>query len=1055
MRNRFLIVFAVIAMIALMAVSVDSPKAVSKCPSDPKIIQEFDILEDYISRLAEKVLPKGRKISLLVKLVVAETAYRWGHPCVAANVIWAYLNETQAMRKGTMTGTAEALYVEGRRLLGNLLVSLPENQKCAGYERFTTDPAVALKESDNHHLVASVKFAAPRMVSVEAEDGSYTQLLASGAARGGEPGLPAVPMVQRLVAFPRGAEISIHTSSPTVAERIRLNLFPVQGPSPDQEDDAALFPDPFFEPPFAKDQQVYASREPFPPEVCTVTPLGQLRDVPIALVSCAAGSYDPKGQTYTSYDSVQWDLTFSGGSGAFMTGGAENPFEKDMMAYTDVLLNKDDVPRYVEERTFEPACHGEELIIVTHQLFRQAADKLAKWKNDKGIVTSVFEVNGSTTAGQIDAFVEQRYDECTVRPSYLLLLGDAEFVPTFYTWTVFSSQTATDFPYANYRTPSLGILDILPDFGVGRIPVDDLDQANIVIDKIIAYEGSPPQDSDFYKQVSLAAMFQCCRLDAPPSFGVFVNPTDGWDSKAYIETSELIRDELLDRGYNVERIYTEETCDKYWWNNLHKSNTPRFYYNGTPLPADIGENSGFVWNGSQQDVINAFNDGRFLIMQRDHGSENGWFRPNFNKNVINQLNNGNLLPVVFSVNCASGLFDHETNPGEQPPGERANQPYPCVSGPGQHYTCIASLDETYFAERLLREEGGGAVGVIAATRDSPDLGDDALTRGLFDAVWPGIDPKVGFGATSRHRLGDILNYAKLYTLSQCGIMQALEKPVYLLDVAAVFSLFHVVGDPTLEMWTSEPMVLSAEYQIETLTDYLRVQYPIDNVWLTAFQERDDGRVPIGRAKVKNGEATLNYVVPPDPVYPIMLSASMENAVNLLLTPRPEIEPVDLPDEGSFSDAAIRITFDDEERFLEELINDQYEGQGVRFLNDLNAKPIIVNDYLRDGLTHSEPYSVANNAETVEPGSRNVPLTMNFAPPVTRVGMYIGNEPLAGAVLRAYGAGGNLLFSVTRTGFGNDVEQFIGMDVGAPSIAKVELDYGDTLRSEEIDDLMFE
>ena len=377
--------------------------------------------------------------------------------------------------------------------------------------------------------------------------------------------------------------------------------------------------------------------------------------------------------------------------------------------------------------------------------------------------------------------------------------------------------------------------------------MDTLEQANTVVDKIIAYENSPPQDADFYKSVSLAAMFQCCRLDAPkPPVSFDPQPTDGWDGKAYVEMSELVRDELLHQGYNVERIYSKETCDLY--NQYHKSDVPRFYYNGTPLPADIGENSGFTWSGSEQDVIDAFNSGRFLIMHRDHGSENGWMRPNFNKNSIDQLNNGNLLPVVFSVNCSSGLFDHETNPGEPLPAHRSGQPYPCLPGPGQSNTCKASQTETYFAERLLRKPGGGAVGVIAATRDSPDLGDDALTRGLFDAVWPDIDPKIGFGATSRRRLGDILNYGKLYVLSQCGIQQSLGKPVPALDVLSVFSLFHVLGDPTLEMWTSKPYRLSPEYTLETLIDSLRIKFSLDVRRSRRFRRPTTVACPLGEQR---------------------------------------------------------------------------------------------------------------------------------------------------------------------------------------------------------------
>lgn len=1059
MHSRFLTTLVIFMSLVLMAVSVDSAKEDTKNLADPRVLQQFDDLEEYISGLAEMVLPRGQKVSLVAMLENSGAAYRRGQPCTAANVIEAYLSYVQALRRGRQIETAEVLYVEGRRLLIDMLASLQGDEKCSGYESFVNEIGVELKESDNKHLAATVKFAAPRMVSVEAAGRLYTQVLVSGAAHGGEPGLPGVPMVQRLVAFPRGAQIAIQTSLPTVAETIQLKLYPVQYPSPGYADDSTSFPDPFYVPPFVEDEQAYAATGPFPAEVCTATALGQFRDIPIALVSCAAGRYYPKTETYVSYDSVQWTLTFSGGSGAFMTKGSENPFEKEMMDYTDLLLNKNELPQYVEDRHPEPTCHGEELIIITHTSFRQAADKLAKWKNDKGILTSVFEVDGSVTAGQIDAFVEQRYDQCTVRPSYLLLLGDVEFVPTFYGSTVFSSQSATDFPYANYPTPSLGILDILPDFAVGRIPVDTLQQANTVVDKIIAYEGSPPHDADFYKKVSLAAMFQCCRLDAPkPPLTLDPWPTDGWDGKAYVEMSELVRDELIHQGYNVERIYSRETCDKYFWNQAHKSDDPRFYYNGTPLPVDIGEGSGFAWSGSEQDVIAAFNSGRFLIMQRDHASENGWFRPKFSKNSIGQLNNGNLLPVVFSVNCSSGLFDHETNPGEPPDAQRVGQPYPCVLGSGPSSICKASPTETYFAESLLRKPGGGAVGIIAATRDTSDLGDDALTRGLFDAVWPDIDPKVGFGATPRRRLGDILNHGKLYTLSQCGIQQSLEKPVYPLDVLAVFALFHVIGDPTLEMWTSKPFFLSLEYKLETLIDSLRIKYSIDGATITAFQETHDGRVPIGRATVKNGEATLKYVVPPEPDYPIMLSVSMKNAVSRLLTARNE--PVDLTNESSFSSSAKRINFDPvEERELGEHISGQYEALGVLFVDDTQTTPLIVDDYNRQTITKSEPFSLFNDADAYPPGSASVPLIMTFINPVQRVGMYIGNGSIDGpattAVLTAYDNLGSAIFSVVRNGFKKEVTTFIGLDVGAPFISQLKIDYGNTLLGEEIDNLMFE
>ena len=183
------------------------------------------------------------------------------------------------------------------------------------------------------------------------------------------------------------------------------------------------------------------------------------------------------------------------------------------------------------------------------------------------------------------------------------------------------------------------------------------------------------------------------------------------------------------------------------------------------------------------------------------------------------------------------------------------------------------MTETYFGERLLRKAGGGVVGFIGATRDSPDTGDDVLTRGLFDTVWPDTVPNHG-GTTSLRRLGDILNYAKMYVLSEVGAVQAAGKLLYPLDLFAISPLFHVLGDPTLEMWTSKPAVsLSLDYTLETLQDSLLVIYSVDGAQVTALQKTDNGMVPIGRATVKNGEATLTYVVEPEETFPILLSVS--------------------------------------------------------------------------------------------------------------------------------------------------------------------------------------
>jgi hypothetical protein len=785
-----------------------------------------------------------------------------------------------------------------------------------------------------------------------------------------------------------------------------------------------------------------------------VTPVGQARDLQIAQLSCAAGQYRAASQELTLFDSVEYQVNFSGGEGGFVTEVSLSPFEGTTHNYASGTINERDIYNYALPDVIDRICAGEELLILTHPLFRLAADRLAQWKNDKGIPTRVIEVNdgegpGPDTAELIDDLIEWRYDNCFVRPSYILLMGDAEFIPpSAYVDSIFSQETGTDYRYANY--PQF-IFDILPDFGVGRIPVDTRSESLRVVGRIIRYESEPPTSDSFYENVSIASQFQCCRMD--PN-GLPLGGQAGTDQRAFIETSELVRDELVDEGYTVERIYTE-TVDLggycldpncIWVQAPYSGGTtPERYYNGALLPPALGLGSGFNWGAAAtQDIIDAFNDGRFLIYQRDHGDWDEWTHPSFTKdNVSNDLNNALLLPVVFSISCSAGFFDDETNPG----ADLYN--YPSVP------TDPNLAGETYLAERLLRDRTGGAIGVIGASRHSPSWANNALTLGLFDALWPEMVPTYG-DATAKHRLGDILNHAKIYVLNQADVAGTGEEYGFRSVITELF-IFHVLGDPTLGVWTKKPVfVLDPEYSMQAGDRELLVSYATEGATLTAFQETPSGVLPIGRAPVENGMASMEYVQQPDPNTPILLSASLAHAVSLLLTPRTN-EPRDLADESAFSPGVTRITFDPEEgRTVNEHISDQYAALGVLFVDDATTTPTILAEYQRGGPTHSDPYSLSNIADTVLPGSANVPFTMLFDPPIRGAGMYIGNGGFGlTAILSAHDSSGDLIFAVDRWIMGNDVQTFIGMDVGTASIAELRLDYGDTLVVEEIDDLLFE
>jgi len=832
---------------------------------DPAVLRAFDELLEDIKELPRRSLPHGEKTSLYVKVASARHVYKHKKVCPSASILGGFLHRTQALRwKPRRRAVAEELYASGRTLRDLVLAQALPPSPCFD-PSIGREPEVEILASDNERFSARVRFGAPRLAALKAGDETWTQLNLPGIENVvGPAGQPSLPSWQGLIGIPQGAELRLPAVQTAVRERIALNLYPFQHQAADQVRDPRFGDEPlpppitFMDPPFVKDEKAYESNAFAPPNPCAVRLLGQARDLQIAQIQCNSARYNPASDALEILDSVDFEIGFEGGKGQFITSQTLSPFEAASSQVASRVLNEAAVRRFVEQIDLSLLpCLGEELLILTHPSFRPAADTLATWKSSKGIATSVHNVGagtGFTTGAQIDDFIESRYKSCVVRPSYVLLLGDSEFVPPSATdWdstmpdtcsTCGDSTTGSDWGYAIY--PQF-FLDVFPDFGVGRIPVDTAAEAQRVVDKIVQYESTPPflglfGGAPFYTSATNASFFQCCRTDVAQA---------GTDMRSFVETSERVRNVLLARSYGVDRIYDTNTD---YQDNFVADTTPRRFFNGTGLPAGIAPGSGFGWNGDTQDVIDAFNAGRFLVFHRDHGGNTSWGDPAFSTGNFGSLTNGARLPVVYSVNCASGNWDRETD---------------------------GSGTSESFMEQLLLLQGGGMVGGLGDNRNSPTWVNSALSRGFFDATWPETAP--GFGsAVSERRLGDILNHGKMYILSQIGVAQT-AGDVILDGVIGEWIMWHAFGDPTLEMWTRNPhrITLDPSVVVAVLRDRLRVEYPVEGATLTALQELE-GPVPVGRAIVKNGVAEIPFFVQPDGQALIQLSASLENSVSVAL-----------------------------------------------------------------------------------------------------------------------------------------------------------------------------
>lgn len=851
------------------AAGVNASATPTSATAQLEILDDFGALSLAIRTDPGDLLTEEDEQKLLTPLGEAESLYRAGNPCDASEVLYdKFLLEAQGIRQGDAIGTAEELYNMGRLLRYNMLNTILVKSTCPGAERLGLVAEAEVGEESTRELSAQSMFGEPLVQTIALGDGSvrevFTQLHIPGAEEvGGEPGKPGIPIFRRLISVPTGSEVSIllQKAEPQPVEEIYMNLYPCQEqPVDDLPPDPAIFEDK----PFVRDSKVYNSDAPYPPNPVTLTPLGNARDMEIYLVEIAAGQYYPLSNKLVLFDDVNFDVAFNGGSGAFLTEAMLNPFESSSPVFTEAVLNKNIVEQFVAGRV-KPVPLGEEFLILTHPDFINAAIALRDWKRSKGIWTNVYQcgtgsgITGMTTKEEIDAFIQNHYNEMFIRPSYILLLGDAEKIAPFYV-----NSIGTDWPYA-----ILGAVgtDTIPDFAVGRIPVDTQDQAQTVVDKIIAYESNPPVNANFYSHAALAAQFQCCRSGA----------ASGTAERTFTEVSEFARNVLVSAGKTVDRLYVETGTQ-----------TPTRYYDGTLLPTAIGASSGFVWDANATDITNAWNEGRFLIMHRDHGWQEGWSHPGYELPQIDDLTNVELQPVVFSVNCASGFWDNET-------------------AGGAYGTTVGGV---YFTEKLLRKADGGAVGILGDTRNSPSWANSTLTQGFYDAIWPSAIGSFGSN-TSQRRLGDILNHGKLYLMSKVGF-SVMGEVIQNSDAVNELYLWHCIGDPTLEIWTSNPhtFVLPGILKYRDLELFIpdppdgpvysrgvNLEYGVENALITVYEvpvltAKEEGDVkaviakrsePIGRGVVKNGVAFISFFDDHDTRLGLEFIASAENAEAKILT----------------------------------------------------------------------------------------------------------------------------------------------------------------------------
>jgi len=657
-------------------------------------------------------------------------------------------------------------------------------------------PRVDIVDSSAQGLTLDVTVPCLVEQQVQLQATTFQRLSLLGAGSTSEIGQPDLPSFGRFVAIPRGALVQVQEVDDSVETRTGYLLYPAQEPQVEQGE----------EPPFTLDAASYQRDEFRPSEIVTVEGPYTIRGVEVVLVRFHPVQYNAAIGTLKIHPSFRVRVSFTGGQ-SFADQRVRSPYFDSLLS--GLVLN------YTELGEPPPAlssglgsASGCDYLIITVPALVNQANLLADWKIRRGLDTCV-RTTGQTgsTASAIRGYIQNAYDTWSPPPSFVLFLGDAEFIPTNYV-TVHPQQEpagsliGTDLYYA-----TVDGADYFPDISTGRISVDTASQAWYIINKIVNYERFPPYNTSFYSTVALAAYFQD------------ENPLNSYEDRDWVRTSEEIGSYLGSIGYDELRIYYAEP-----WVN------PLFYSNGTPLPLYLLRDNGFPWSGNTAQILNWVNSGTLILNHRDHGWRMMWVIPELQVSHVQALTNGNKLPVVFSMNCETGWFDNETdNP---------------LHGTG--------YDEVTFAEAWQRNQNGGAAGVVAPTRLSYSGYNDYLDKGLFDAVWPDfVDyvPASGPFSSPQYRMGQALEYAKMYLATIYG--EGIYRKI-------TFEMFHYFGDPTMEIWTARPSSTSVSHPPVYYTGATSYSVGVQSGALVSLVK--DGEI-LGTAVSADGKAMVTFSAP--------------------------------------------------------------------------------------------------------------------------------------------------------------------------------------------------
>jgi len=562
-------------------------------------------------------------------------------------------------------------------------------------------------------------------------------------------GMPDLPGESRFIAVPQGANVQFEIISSRIETYQNFEVMPAPRIPLDTESGPLEY---------IINEEIYNKNAYFPENPVILSDLTVIRGVDTVILEITPFQYNPVTKELLVYTDLDIQISFVGGNGQFGEDRLRSIWWEPILKGT--FTNYESLPQLDLNKTNISRTADYEYIIISPDdpVFLAWADSISVFRNLQGIRTGVVtttEIGGNLPTA-IENYINDSYNNWDIPPVAVLLLGDYGTTGSTIVSPIWNNYCVSDHIYADVTGNNV------TDVVLARITAQNEQDLETMIGKMFEYERNPITDYDYYDHPITALGWQTERW-----FQICSEAVGGfWDNN------------LGKNRVRINAVY-EGNPDYDPWSTAQNTNTVVNYFgpNGLSyIPQTPGELGG--WNGGNAAVVTqAINDGSFMLVHRDHGSETSWGEPGFNSNNVAMLTND--YPVyVFSINCLTGKYN---------------------------------INGECFAETFHRHEQG-ALGLIAASEVSYSFVNDTYMWGVFDNMWPEFMPDQGTFATDcDFILPAFANAAgKLFLMGSSW-------PYNTNNKAVTYNLFHQHGGAFMNLYSEVPQQLTVSHAAELIS----------------------------------------------------------------------------------------------------------------------------------------------------------------------------------------------------------------------------------------------